>query len=105
EVRDAAAVRAKFGVDPALIPDWLALVGDSADGYPGLPGYGKVTATALIRRYGPIESFPPSVLGEGRRAKALLFKTLATLRTDADLFDDVDELRWRGPTPEFAACA
>src|SRR5690606_29498332 len=91
----------KYGVEPALIPDWLALVGDSADGYPGVPGYGKVTATQLLTRYGPIEDFPPAVLGE-RRETALLFKTLATLRTDAVLFTDVEALRWRGPTAAFA---
>jgi len=105
EIRDAAAIREKFGVEPALIPDWLALVGDAADGYPGLPGYGKVTATRLLRRYGPIEDFPPEVLGEARRKKALLFKTLATLRTDVDLFSDVEELRWRGPTAAFPEVA
>jgi 5'-3' exonuclease len=103
EIRDAAAVRKKFGVDPALIPDWLALVGDSADGYPGLPGYGPITAARLLREYGPIEDFPPHVLGK-RRGDALLFKKLATLRTDVALFTDVDELRWRGPTPRFAEC-
>jgi 5'-3' exonuclease len=105
EIRDAEAVRKKYGVEPALIPDFLALVGDSADGYPGLAGYGKVTAAQLLRRYGPIEDFPPSVLGEQRRAEALLFKTLATLRTDVELFADVEALRWRGPTPRFAECA
>src|SRR5690606_8952720 len=76
EIRDADAVREKYGVEPALIPDFLALVGDSADGYPGLAGYGKVTAGQLLRRYGPIEDFPPSVLGDALREKALLFKTL-----------------------------
>jgi len=105
QIRDADAVREKFGVEPALIPDWLALVGDAADGYPGLPGYGKVKATRLLRRYGPIENFPASVLDGPRRELALLFKRLATLRTDADLFSDVDELRWRGPTAEFPALA
>src|SRR5690606_28814548 len=105
EIRNADAVREKYGVEPALIPDFLALVGDSADGYPGLAGYGKVTAAQLLRRHGPIEDFPPSVLGEQRREKALLFKTLATLRTDVELFSDVEELRWRGPTPKFPECA
>jgi 5'-3' exonuclease len=100
EIRDAAAVRKKFGVEPALIPDWLALVGDAADGYPGLPGYGPVTAARLLQQYGPIEEFPSHVLGK-RREDALLFKTLATLRTDVDLFSSVEELRWRGPTPRF----
>jgi len=81
----------KFGVEPALIPDYLALVGDTADGYPGIDGIGAVTAAQLLNRYGPIEGFPPNVLGQ-RRDRALLFKDLATLRTDAPLFDDVDEL-------------
>ena len=104
EIRDAEAVRAKFGVEPQRIPDFLALVGDSADGYPGLPGIGRVTAARLIARYGPLEQFPPAVLGE-QQALALLFKQLATLRTDAALFADVDELRWRGPDARFAAMA
>jgi 5'-3' exonuclease len=95
-------VRAKFGVGPELIPDFLALVGDAADGYPGIPGVGAVGAARLLDRHGPIESFPPSVLGE-KRELALLFKTLATLRTDAKLFTGVEALRWRGPTPAFAA--
>ena len=81
----------------ALIPDFLALVGDAADGYPGLDGIGRVTAARLLARHGPLERFPPEVLGE-RHKLALLCKTLATLRTDARLFADVDELRWRGPT-------
>ena len=102
KIRDAQAVREKFGVEPALIPDFLALVGDAADGYPGIAGIGAVTAAQLLNRYGAIESFPPAVLGE-RRDLALLFKDLATLRTDAPLFDDVDELRWQGPTAAFAA--
>ena len=101
-IRDAQAVRAKFGVSPQLIPDYLALVGDSADGYPGLPGIGAKGAAKLIGRYGPIEAFPLEVLGE-RRALALLFKKLATLRTDAPLFSRLEELRWRGPTARFAA--
>ncbi len=100
KILDASAVRAKFGVDPELIPDFLALVGDAADGYPGIPGIGSVTAARLLNRYGAIESFPPTVLGDGRDL-ALLFKDLATLRTNADLFRDVDELRWRGPSPAF----
>ena len=98
---DAAAVRQKFGVDPELIPDFLALVGDAADGFPGIAGIGAVTAAQLLNRHGPIEDFPPTVLGE-RRDAALLFKKLATLRTDAALFRKVDELRWLGPTPDFA---
>jgi 5'-3' exonuclease len=101
---DAAAVRAKFGVDPALIPDYLALVGDAADGYPGIPGIGAVTASSLLRRHGPIESFPPEVLGDNAKL-ALLFKKLATLVSDAPLFDDVEALRWRGATDEFPAWA
>lgn len=102
QIRDAAAVRAKFGVEPQLIPDFLALVGDSSDGYPGLAGIGRVTAARLIGRYGALESFPPEVLAE-RRELALLFKQLATLRTDAELFMNVNGLKWRGPTPGFAA--
>jgi 5'-3' exonuclease len=100
EVRDADGVRRKYGVEPALIPDWLALVGDAQDGYPGIPGIGRATAARLLNQYGPIEALPANVLGDARE-RALLFKTLATLRTDAPLFQDVDELRWRGPTPAF----
>jgi len=104
QVRDAAAVRAKFGVEPARIPDFLALVGDSADGYPGIAGIGRVGAARLIGEFGALENFPPGVLGE-RRELALLFKRLATLRRDAQLFCDVDELRWRGPRADFAVRA
>jgi 5'-3' exonuclease len=100
KIRDAAGVRAAFGVEPQLIPDFLALVGDAADGYPGLAGIGRVTAARLIGQYGALEEFPAAVLGE-RRKLALLFKDLATLRTDAPLFADVEELRWRGPTGDF----
>ena len=100
QIRDAAAVRQRFGVEPALIPDFLALVGDAADGYPGITGIGSVTAARLVNRHGRIEDFPPLVLGDNRD-RALLFKRLATLRTDAPLFRDVDELRWRGPTEAF----
>jgi 5'-3' exonuclease len=103
KIRDAQGVREKFGVVPALIPDFLALVGDAADGYPGIAGIGPVTAARLLNRHGSLEDFPPEVLGE-QRELALLFKALATLRTDADLFRDVEELRWRGPTQKFAAC-
>src|SRR6476620_7200231 len=103
-IRDAAAIREKFGVDPPLIPDLLALVGDSADGYPGIPGIGAKTAAQLLNRYGRIENFPSNVLGE-QRDLALLFKKLATLRTDAPLFKKVETLRWRGATPAFAAWA
>ena len=102
-IRDAQGVREKFGVAPHLIPDFLALVGDAADGYPGLAGIGKGTAARLVSRYGRIEDFPPSVLGE-RRELALLFKELATLKTDARLFGNVEELSWRGATDGFAAC-
>jgi 5'-3' exonuclease len=101
KIRDAEGVRQKFGVEPALIPDFLALVGDAADGYPGIAGIGSSTAARLLNRYGSIESFPPAVLGDSRDL-ALLFKDLATLRTDARLFRGVDELRWRGPTNAFA---
>ena len=101
-IRDAAAVRAKFGVEPALIPDYLALVGDAADGYPGIAGIGAVGAARLLNRHGAIEAFPPEVLGD-RGPLALLFKRLATLRSDAPLFRRVDALRWRGPTAAFAA--
>ena len=100
KIRDAAGVRADFGVEPQLIPDFLALVGDAADGYPGLAGIGRVTAARLIGKYGALEDFPATVLGE-RRQLALLFKNLATLRTDTPLFNDVEELRWRGPTAGF----
>jgi len=103
-IRDAAAVRAKFGVDPEYIADYLALVGDAADGYPGIPGYGPKTAASLINRFGPIEEFPVDLLKD-KRELALLFKTLATLRTDAPLFKKIDELRWKGSTPAFQAVA
>jgi 5'-3' exonuclease len=103
-IRDAAGIREKFGVSPQLIPDLLALVGDAADGYPGIPGIGAKTAAQLLNRYGQIENFPSNVLGE-QRDLALLFKNLATLRTDAPLFKKVETLRWRGATPAFAAWA
>jgi len=104
KIRNAEGVREKFGVEPVLIPDFLALVGDAADGYPGIPGIGPINAARLLNRHGIIEGFPPAVLGDSREL-ALLFKDLATLRTDARLFRDVDELRWRGPTEAFTACA
>ena len=104
QVRNAEAIRAKYGVDPIHIPDYLALVGDTADGYPGIPGVGTKTAAMLVNRYGKIESFPPEVLGP-HKDSALLFKKLATLRTDAPLFTDVEQLRWTGATPAFAAWA
>ncbi len=103
-IRDAAGIREKFGVDPPLIPDLLALVGDAADGYPGIPGIGARTAAQLLNRYGPIQKFPSNILGD-QRDLALLFKNLATLRTDAPLFKKVETLRWRGATPAFAAWA
>ena len=101
-IRDANAVFKKYGVPPLLIPDFLALVGDSADGYPGIGGIGRIGAARLLNEYGPIEQFPKNVLG-GKRDQALLFKTLATLRTDANVFQKVRELQWRGPTSGFAA--
>jgi 5'-3' exonuclease len=103
-VRNAAGVRAKFGVDPPRIPDLLALVGDSADGYPGMRGIGAVTAARLINEYGPIETFPAAILGDNAEL-ALLFKHLATLRAEADLFADVESLRWSGPLAGFEAVA
>jgi 5'-3' exonuclease len=104
KIRNADGVREKFGVPPERIPDLLALVGDAADGYPGIAGIGAVTAAQLIGRYGAIEDFPPQVLA-GQRDVALLFKRLATLDSTAPLFRDVDDLRWAGPRPSFAAWA
>jgi 5'-3' exonuclease len=103
-ILDEAGVRAKYGVPPERIPDLLALVGDTADGYPGIDGIGKVGAARLIAQYGALEDFPATALGENRE-RALLFKDLATLRTDAQLFGSVEELRWRGPTAAFASVA
>ncbi len=103
-IRDEAAVRAKFGVGPELIADYLALVGDSADGYPGIRGIGPKSAASMLNRYGPIEGFPPDALG-GQRELALLFKKLATLRSDEPLFDTIEALCWRGPSADFEACA
>jgi 5'-3' exonuclease len=116
--RDEAGVIQTFGVPPAAIPDYLALVGDAADGYPGLPGWGAKSTAAVLARFGHLESIPPDwrewhvnvaspktlsqTLAE-RRDLALLFRTLATLRTDIALFDDVEQLRWNGPTPAFTA--
>jgi 5'-3' exonuclease len=117
EVRDEAAVRRKFGVPPASIPDWLALVGDSADGYPGLAGWGATSASAVLARYGHLEQIPPlasdwdvPLRGSARlaatlaaeRERALLFRELATLREDAPLGAGVDALRWTGPRADFA---
>jgi len=104
KILDASGVRAKFGVAPERIPDYLALVGDAADGYPGIAGIGSVGAARLIQKHGALEDFPPAVLGTNREL-ALLFKDLATLRTDARLFKKVEELRWRGPTEAFSAMA
>jgi 5'-3' exonuclease len=104
QLRDAGGVLAKFGVMPALIPDYLALVGDAADGYPGIAGYGPKTAARLINRYGRLEQFPSEILGDTIE-RALLFKKLATLRIDAPLFHDVEALRWRGATASFASIA
>ena len=117
---DEAGVIAKFGVPPASIPDYLALVGDSADGYPGLTGWGAKSAAAVLAKFGHLESIPedwrtwsvnahnPGSLARTlaeHRDLALLFRQLATLRTDVALFDSVDELKWAGPTPSFAALA
>ncbi|HEV7768858.1 MAG TPA: 5'-3' exonuclease H3TH domain-containing protein [Thermoanaerobaculia bacterium] len=104
QIRDDKGVYAKFGVAPVHIPDYLALVGDAADGYPGIPRIGAKTAARLIARHGAIEQFPAEVLGD-QLERALLFKDLATLRVDAPLFKKVDELRWKGPTESFAAVA
>ena len=104
KIFDAQGVRQKFGVEPELIPDFLALVGDAADGYPGVPGIGVATAARLLNRHGPLEALPAETLG-AQRDRALLFKRLATLRTDARLFRDVEALRWNGPTGDFAGWA
>jgi 5'-3' exonuclease len=104
KILDEAGVTDKFGVAPRHIPDFLALVGDAADGYPGIDGIGRVTAARLIARYGAIEEFPSQELG-AQREHALLFKDLATLRADEPLFDDVETLRWSGPTAAFDAWA
>jgi 5'-3' exonuclease len=104
KIRDDRGVREKFGVAPELVPDYLALVGDAADGFPGIPKFGAKTAARVIDRYGAIEQFPAEVLGN-HRDDALLFKKLATLRTDAPLFADVDELQWNGPAASFLPIA
>ena len=96
-IRNAARVREKFGVDPPLIPDLLALVGDSADGYPGIKGIGKVGAARMLNEHGPIESFPPEVLGDERRELALLFKDLATLRSERGAVRDGGRPALAGP--------
>ena len=105
EIRNAAAIVAKFGVAPAFIADYLALVGDSADGYPGIKGLGARTAATLINRCGHIEDFPADVLSGPNRELALLFKDLATLRTDIPLFKRIDELKWQGPGESFESIA
>lgn len=103
QIRDVNGVKEKFGVEPARIADFLALVGDSADGYPGIAGIGKTTAARLVNLYGAIEEFPESALEGERRKHALLFKQLATLRIDRTLVRNVDDLQWRGPTERFVA--
>ena len=103
-IRDEAGVKAKFGVGPEYIADYLALVGDSADGYPGIQGCGAKTAARMIEKHGHIEQFPPEVLG-ANKAPALLFKTLALLKTDAPLFKNVDEIRWNGFSETFPEVA
>lgn len=102
-IRDEEGVVEKFGVPPRLIPDYLALVGDAADGFPGIRGCGPKTAARLLNEYGPIEAFPEGKIA--KREDALLFRTLATLRTDAPLFEDVEELRWTGPDESFGELA
>lgn len=103
-IRNADGVHAKFGVIPERIPDYLALVGDAADGYPGIAGIGAKGAARLIARFGSLEDFPPEILGE-RQSQALLFKRLATLRDDAPLFSDLGELKWQGARRDFTALA
>ena len=120
EIRDEAGVTTKFGVKPSSIPDYLALVGDSADGFPGIRGWGAKSASAVLARYGHLEAIPADgatwevpVRGAARLSAALeadrglagLFRTLATLRDDAPVCRSVDELRWTGPRPEFESAA
>jgi 5'-3' exonuclease len=115
-VFDEAGILKKFGVPPASIPDYLALVGDASDGYPGLPGWGAKSASGVLRRFGHLEQIPDdprdwraNVANAPRlaatlfqeRPRAMLFRTLATLRTDIPLFENVDDLKWTGPTPAF----
>jgi len=119
-IRDEAAIVAKFGVGPESIPDYLALVGDASDGYPGLPGWGAKSAAAVLARFRHLESIPPdhaswgvNASGAGALARTLqrehdrafLFRDLATLRTEIPLFTSIDELRWKGPTPAFPTLA
>jgi 5'-3' exonuclease len=116
EQRDERGVVARFGIGPASIPDYLALVGDSSDGFPGVPGWGEKAASAVLAHYPHLERIPATsatwgvpVRGAARLSTALeanrelanLFRTLATLRTDVPVFGDVEELRWRGPTAAF----
>ena len=120
EIRDEAGVVKRFGVSPESIPDYLALVGDAADGYPGLPGWGAKSTAAVLAKFRHLEAIPDdpgawhvNASGAGRlartlaenRERALLFRELATLRTDIRLFESVEDLRWKGPTPAFAALA
>jgi 5'-3' exonuclease len=120
EIRNEAGVIAKFGVPPASIPDYLALVGDASDGYPGLPGWGPKSSAAVLSKFGHLEAIPAdwrdwhvnaanaanlSTTLTRERERAFLFRDLATLRTDIPLFESVAELRWAGPTPEFAPLA
>ena len=120
EIRDEDGVRAKFGVPPTSIPDYLALVGDASDGYPGLRGWGPKSAAAVLARYGHLESIPDDPrtwnvnIANARslaltlvreRDLAMLFRDLATLRSDVPLFDSVDALEWKGPRPSFAKLA
>ncbi len=120
EMRDESGVIARFGVSPTSIPDYLALVGDAADGYPGLAGWGAKSSAAVLSKFGHLEAIPedattwgvnaanPAALArtlQRDRELAFLFRDLATLRTDLQLFDSVEDLRWAGPTPRFAALA
>jgi 5'-3' exonuclease len=117
---DEAGVKGKFGVLPSSIPDYLALVGDASDGYPGLAGWGAKSAAAVLARFGHLEQIPddwrtwsvnatsPARLSRTlteNRDQAFLFRRLATLRTDVEVFDSVEDLRWKGPTPQFKALA
>ena len=119
-IRDEAAVTAKYGVPPSSIPDYLALVGDAADGYPGLPGWGAKSTAAVLSRFGRLEDIPddwrmwnanvinPAALSRTflrERDHAFLFRRLATLRTDIPLFESVDDLQWKGPTSSFPPLA
>jgi 5'-3' exonuclease len=119
-IRDEEGIRAKFGVPPSSIPDYLALVGDAADGYPGLPGWGAKSTAGVLSRFPRLEDIPddwrtwsanvinPAALSRTfvrDRDRAFLFRQLATLRTDIPLFDSVDDLQWKGPTPAFTAIA